>query len=131
MSIGTASRPKSPTLVTKAAGASAAPEKYSLQNQRTINTPGVKNKTAVATKRRAGTVANTLLNGPKTAHAATTASTRLVSNHRRWMRPLFTLSSILVTYERVRPVEAAGFTGSTVSEVPSTLPALSLASTAR
>ena len=70
------------------------------------------------------------LNGPIAANPATTASATPASNHRSWIRLRFTVPSCKTLYERVWPVEAEDATGSTASEVPSTRPEPSLASTA-
>ena len=69
MSMGTAESAKSPTLVTKAAGTSATPEKYSPKNQRTSKRPGVENNTSVASSRTPGAVAKVSLNGKRAAKA--------------------------------------------------------------
>ena len=74
-----------------------------------------------------GIGAKVALNGPITANAAITASATPASNHRSCIRRLSTIPSCRVLYERAWPAEAEG---STASEVPSTLPEPSLASTA-
>src|SRR5215210_866095 len=93
MSMGTPESAKSPTLVTKAAGASAAPEKYSFQNHRASTVPGVRNRTSVASNRTPGAPAKAPRNGPMTANAVIPESTTQASNHRTLMRPLPTISS--------------------------------------
>src|SRR5215213_4464808 len=89
--MGTAESAKSPTLVTKAAGASATPEKYSRKNQRTTRTPGAENSTSVASSKTPGAVARVSLNGIRATKARMLATTTPASYHRTVTRPLPTI----------------------------------------